>query len=270
MRCSTGLGSGSAVLVLVMACSQPTGSTPSPQPSGREHASLQITADGEPGTLITGSEQLEVRGDGTVTVDVVKASAGNATVVFGPGRDLPRAIEFPTYVASGPYPLAVVKVTPKSGHALDPYDADFRFGAVFRIDSTSSGRRNDDGDNLFQRGLASDASMFRLDIGRDRPACTVKGSDGEVSVRSDTEVTPGGWYRATCTRTSQRLTITVTPYESGASATTATSSGQTGRLTFSPGRSASVGGKIYKSGEIVSNASDQFNGAVASVKCRRF
>jgi hypothetical protein len=270
MRFSAGLAKGLTVLLALTACSQPSESTPRPQPSDHERASLQITADGEPGVRVTGSDQFEVRGHDAVAVDLATLSSGDATVVYGPSRDLPRAIEFPKYVRSGTYPLAVVKVTPTSGQALDPENAEFRFAAVFRLDSTSSGRRIDDGDNVFQRGLASDASMFKLEIGRDRPACTVKGSAGEVSVRSETAVRPGGWYRATCTRRSDGLAITVKPYESGASPTTAATSGPTGRLTFSPGQSASIGGKLYKSGEVVADASDQFNGAVALVKFRHF
>jgi hypothetical protein len=133
----------------------------------------------------------------------------------------------------------------------------------------SSGRTIDDGNNLFQRGLSSDASMFKLEVDDENATCTVKGSAGEVIVRSDVTISPGAWYRATCTRTADQVAITLTPQEPGGKSASAVTPGASGTLTFPPGMPASIGGKLDKSGEIVLAGSDQFNGAVALVKCRR-
>lgn len=266
MRCLGALAVG-LVLVALSACVRPDESAERP-PSATDRSALVITAQGKLGTEVSKPKQLEADGEGEVTVGFANLAGGHATVVDGPSASLPRAIEFPMYVASGPYPRAAIRLFAESGRALDPADADFRFGAIFRVDSMSSGRANDDGDNLFQRGLASEASMFKLEIGRDYPACTVKGAAGEVSVRSNIKITPGAWYRATCIRTATQVTIAVKPLQ-GPETSTETVLGASGRLSFPSDRFAAIGGKLYKSGNIVSGASDQFNGAIALVKCRR-
>jgi len=214
---------------------------------------------------VTGAGQFAVGGDTTVAISVASLSGGRAKVVAGPDSALPRAVQFPSYVRSGTYPRAVVRLAPTSGAALSPGTSTFEYGAVFRLDASSSGRSIDNGNNLFQRGLYADRAQLKLQIDHGYPSCLVKGSAGRVYARSNMKVTPDTWYRATCSRVGSRLTVAVTRH--GGSFTTVSKSvgGSTGTLTFGSSVRASIGGKLTSSGAIVSSSTDQFNGAVARV-----
>jgi hypothetical protein len=225
---------------------------------------LRVTASGDPGTTVTGSGQFVSSGDSAADVDVSRISGGRLAVVDGPSSHLPSAVQFPSYVDEGTYPRAVLSLTPRSGGALAPGADDFSYGAVFRLDATSSGRSEDNGDNIFQRGLYADTSMFKLQVDKGHPSCMVSGPDGRVSVVSSVAVDRGTWYRATCTREGDRLRIDTMVYgESSSVHETAT--GSAGRLSFPASRPASVGGKLLASGEVVADSTDQFNGAIAKV-----
>lgn len=229
---------------------------------------VRVTATGSSGTTVSGSGQLAVTGDTTAAITVAHLSGGNAVLAPGPGAGLPSAVQFPPYVASGTYPRAVVRVGPSSGAGLDPGSADFEYGAVLRLDPTSSGRSVDNGDNVFQRGLSYEASMFKLQADSGRPSCRVRGSSGEVFVRSTTTLTRGSWYTARCSRTASQLSIEVSRYGSTTVVRTV-ATGPTGALSFPAGRPAAIGGKLNASGDIVSSSSDQLNGAVAQVWTER-
>jgi hypothetical protein len=237
-------------------------------PAAAAAANLTAVAKGTSGTPVTSAAQFTVTGNSPVGIGVSTVSGGGAELTAGPGGSLPTAVQFPAYVASGAYPRAVVRVTPSSGTALDPGTADFSYGAVVRLDATSAGRSDDNGDNAFQRGLWNESSMFKLEFDDARPACTVHGSTGRVVLRAATRITRGKWYRVTCSRTGGTVSVAVTPVGAGyASATPArtSASGATGNVAFSGTRPASVGGKLTTSGAIDTAASDQFNGAVAEV-----
>lgn len=226
------------------------------------------TARGSTGTPVTGAGQLASSGDTAVGISVAQLSGGQALVAAGPGGALPSAVQFPAYVATGTYPRAVVRVAPTSGAGLDPGSSSFEFGAVLRLDRVSSGRSLDNGDNVFQRGLSSDASMFKLELDSGRPSCKVRGASGELTVRSATTVARGGWYTVRCSRTASQVAVEVSGY--GSTTTTRTvGNGTTGALTFRAGQAASIGGKLNASGAIVGSATDQLNGAVAQVWTRR-
>jgi hypothetical protein len=77
-------------------------------------------------------------------------------------------------------------------------------------------------------------------------------------------VTPDEWYRATCTRVGDKVTVAVTEY-SGGTTNRDDDSGDIGTLSFPASRPASIGGKLNAAGEMIDGASDQFNGAVAKV-----
>jgi hypothetical protein len=235
-------------------------------PAQAATASLAVVAKGSPGTTVTGASQFTVTGNSTVGVGVATVSGGHARLVAGPGGDLPAAVQFPAYVASGTYPRAVVRLTPSSGTALNPGTGDFTFGAVVRLDGTSSARSDDNGDNAFQRGLYDESSQFKLEFDAGRPACSVLGSAGRVIVRSGAGIAPGAWYQVTCSRTGGSVSMTVARVGSSTAAATRTSrTGATGNVTFAGSRPASVGGKLTPSGAVDTSASDQFNGAIAKV-----
>ena len=217
---------------------------------------------------MTGSGQFSVGGDTPVKIAVARLSGGNAKVVAGPDG-ASKAIEFPAYVKSGTYPRAVVSVTPTSGAALSPGAADFEYGAVFRLNATSSGRSVDNGDNLFQRGLYEDASQFKLQIDYGYPSCLVRGSAGQVFARSSLKVTAGKWYRATCSRIGTKVTVQVSAYGSNVAPLSNATNGASGTLTFPSTQPAAIGGKVSRSGAVISSATDQFNGAVANTWVNR-
>ena len=226
-------------------------------------SSLALQAIGTTGTIVTGADQFAVDGDTTVAISVAGLSGGTAKVVAGPDSALPRAVQFPSYVSSGTYPRAVVRLTPTSGDALSPGSSDFEYGAVFRLNALSSGRSIDNGNNLFQRGLYADRAQFKLQIDYGYPSCLVKGSAGRVFARSSIKVTPDTWYSATCSRVGSLVTVAVTRYGGAATTVSKVVSGSTGTLTFGSSVRASLGGKLTSSGAVVSSSTDQFNGAVA-------
>ena len=228
-------------------------------------SSLALQATGTTGTIVTGADQFAVDGDTTVAVSVASLSGGSVKVVTGPDSALPRAVQFPSYVSSGTYPRAVVRLTPQSGDALSPGSSAFEYGAVFRLNATSSGRSIDNGNNLFQRGLYADRAQFKLQIDHGYPSCQVKGSAGRVYARSSIKVTPDVWYHATCSRVGSRVTVGVTRYGGSATTVSKVVGGSTGTLTFGSSVRASIGGKLTSSGAVVASSTDQFNGAVARV-----
>ena len=229
---------------------------------------VSAAARGTIGTVVTGASQFTVTGDTTLSMSVAQISGGQAHVVAGPGGSLPSAIKFPAYVSSGTYPRAVVRATPTSGEALDPGYADFEFGAVMRLNAVSSGRTEDNGDNVFQRGLFNEPSMFKLQLDGGRPSCFVRGASGLATVRSSVSVARGSWYTVRCSRAGGQLSIDVTAW--GSSTKVRTSVWQaSGNVSFPSSRAASIGGKLDSLGEIVSGASDQMNGAVAQVWSNR-
>jgi hypothetical protein len=204
-----------------------------------------------------------------VRVALAAVDGGRLNVVAGPDQTLARAWQFPTYRAAGTYPRASVSLTPTSGEGLSPGASDFRYGAVFRLDSSSSGRAADNGDNIFQRGRYTEPSMFKLQVDHGFPSCLVKGSQGPVLVQSSVKVTPGAWYSATCSRVGSTLTVTVLRYGQDGSAVRDVGVGSSGTLSFSANRAASIGGKLVTSGTGVASSSDQLNGAVAEVSVNR-
>jgi hypothetical protein len=226
-------------------------------------SSLELQAIGTTGTIVTGADQFAVGGDTTVAISVAGLSGGSTKVVTGPDSALPSAVQFPAYIKSGTYPRAVVRLMPRSGDALSPGASDFEYGAVFRLNASSSGRSIDNGNNLFQRGLYADRSQFKLQIDGGYPSCLVRGSAGQVYAKSSTKVTPDRWYRATCSRVGSRVTVGVTPYGGAATTVSKVVSGSSGTLTFGSSVPASIGGKLTAAGAVVSSATDQFNGAVA-------
>jgi hypothetical protein len=228
--------------------------------------SLTLRAKGANGTDVAGSAQFQVDGDTAVSIQAVHLDGGRMTVVAGPDASLPSAVDFPDYVSAGTYPRAVLGVTATSGGALSPGSSDFEYGAVFRLDSASAGRADDNGDNLFQRGRYGEASMFKLQVDHGFPSCLVKGSLGAVLVTAPTRVQANTWYSTTCSRIGSRVTVEVVPYGGTAAraSATASASGGSGSLAFDATRSASVGGKLTSSGGAASST-DQFNGAVAKI-----
>jgi hypothetical protein len=212
-----------------------------------------------------GRSEIEQEGSADVTISVVDLSDGVVDVADGRGGGT--ALDFPAYKGNqSVYPRAVVSVS-NAGEQdqMDPGMRDFSWGADFNIDKLSAGEGVDNGDNLVQRGLSSQPTLFKAEIDHDRAACTVRGDAGELIVRARERITPGWWYRVRCERTMSALGVYVTEYApDGLISTYAREvTGPIGDVTFAdPTTPLSVGGKIGSDLELLNKATDQFNGLV--------
>jgi hypothetical protein len=209
-------------------------------------------------------------GSAPVAVAVASLDAGRVVSASARPGSSGRAVRFPAFDATAPAPRAVLRITNSgSSDRLDPGTAAITFGADFRLDATSASATSDvdDGNNLIQRGLWGDRTQLKLEVDHGRPICRVKGRSGEVSVTAGAAVEAGRWYRLSCRRSGNRVTVTLGSWSSAGafSSRSWAKDGVTGSLT--PASSAvplSVGGKLNGNGT-VNRATDQFNGAVDNV-----
>jgi hypothetical protein len=225
-----------------------------------------------PGASSSTQPSLGNDGDGAVNTSVVAASGGTLTSVASRPRQ-GRAVRFPALGPTVSGGRAVVKIVNRTNKdVLAPGRRDFAWSAAFKVDAESARRTSgshDNGDNLFQRGLYKD-TQFKLDVDEHRPGCRLRGSTGSsgaVRVVSPVTVSAKRWYRATCTRTGRKLTITLARFDSHGRvdrswSRTATSKGGFGSVTWQNIRTpVSVGGKLTPRGTLT-RSSDQFNGVV--------
>lgn len=212
-------------------------------------------------------------GNADVVIDVAFRNSG--IVTGGPGQSggaADRAARFPTHDASPEAPRAVVRIVEDGpGDALDPGTQRFSFGVDVNLDAVSSSNEpgsSDNGDNVFQRGLYNDASQYKLQVDGRRPSCRVSGSAGAVFVRSPVSLQAGQWYRMTCTRDGDTVTLAVSDLNAGTVGTTTSTSGTGATGSMTPSSSQvplSVGGKLNADGSVASST-DQFNGTVDTVR----
>lgn len=204
-----------------------------------------------------------------VQVDVVRLDGGEITVDLG--ADGQAVLRFPHFAESAEPPRAIVRVVPRVGVEEDPLaprTQDFRFGARFAVDAVSQGTEVDGGNNLMQRGLASDTGQYKLEVDGLRPACRIRGSDGAAEVRASQPVEPETWYRATCTRQGPLVELTIETMGAAGYTAVETVSVElpTGDVTWERRETPlSVGGKLAANGHVIKSATDQFNGLVAGV-----
>lgn len=208
----------------------------------------------------TGSRPISV-GSADVTVAVTHMDGGSPEPAGDPAVG---AFRLPDFVDSSTPPRAAVVVTPAgSVDPLQPGTRDFSFGADILLDDASSGSPVDNGDNLLQRGLSSDPVLFKVELDGRRPACTVRGSAGEVIVRAPGPIAPDHWYHVECLRHGESVSVEVMDVESG-TVSQQRREGATGELLFDdPSVPLSIGGKAARGGALISSATDQFNGMIA-------
>ncbi|GAB2875431.1 hypothetical protein [Nocardioides pacificus] len=235
----------------------PSSSTPvSPSPTAAPSSGVTV--------LIAGPAASPIQsGDADVDVRIAAHEGGRLRTVESPDDDA--AIGFSPYRPSGPYPRAVIVVTNAGDRdALNPGVASFTWGTDFVVDARSEGRPEDNGDNLVQRGLFSEETLYKAELDLGRPACVVQGSDGLVTVRSVAAVVPGVWYHMECHRDGAEVSVTSWPLADPDARSTRVGLGATGDLTPADSRvPLSIGGKVSSMGEIVQSATDQLNGAVS-------
>ena len=230
-----------------------------------EDIALVVPQGAAEGSALTGLEQI-----GTLPVTVAVVSRSGGAIKVSEGRDGEPVLDMPRFVEEKDPPRAVVRVTATataSDDPLAPRKADFSFGADFRKDSESSGTDVDNGDNLIQRGLASDPSQYKIELDRGRPACRILGSRGSVEVKADRRVNSGRWYRIRCSRNDDTVTLDLieyAPYERVVMSS-AKAEGEIGSLLWPRQETPlSVGGKLAANGDMIKSATDEFNGAISN------
>ncbi|MFT3871399.1 MAG: hypothetical protein QM714_01950 [Nocardioides sp.] len=179
-----------------------------------------------------------------------------------------RVADFPNYAPGGGAPRAVVAVLPGGKKdPLNPRKRPFAFGADFRIDEAAIAPR-DDGNNLIQRGFYSQAPQYKIQVDKSYIECRVKGSQGDVFLRSADPVSSKYWYRVSCavsraaagkdvTLTVNRLTKRgrVVPVE------TVSENAVLGRVKIAKERPLTIGGRLKDNLSVPSRV-EQFNGRV--------
>lgn len=217
------------------------------------------------------SGAIEQAGSAEVILTTRQLQGGRVTTTID-SLDGRGALDFPAYSADPTaYPRAAVAVVPaESDAALDPGTRDVSWGARLRLDETSFEPGDarvatgvDNGDNLVQRGLSGDPAFLKAEVDGRHPACTVTGDEGTLSVRAEREVRPGVWYAVRCVREGDRLTVDVRLLEADQEgpAVRTTAEGPVGAVRFGdPSTPISVGGKIGTDGNLIADATDQFNG----------
>jgi len=270
-------------MVLVAACSGVTGACGGQSavdeavPAGAEAATPTATdaatlpdltvgvADGVPVGSLLQARDLVLDGQQRAVADVVTAAGGGLTAA--PGLEGGTAVRFPAYSAKPDGPDAIVRVEPAGGDWMTPRQRDLDFGLDLKVDALSSGTKRDNGDNVLQRGLYVDDAQFKIQLDHHVPSCVIRGTAGRVMTVLPQEVRAGQWYRFTCRRHDDTVTLAVSRLDDQGQATdtrTATASGKIGSLDFSPLTPLSVGGKLGPVGDPAA-ATDQFNGILANV-----
>ncbi len=209
-------------------------------------------------------ERIEQLGSADVQVDVVSLRDGAVRVA--PDRSGEPAFGLPPFQDVPNPPRAAIRVTPLDD-ALTPGNRDFTMSVEARLDARSTGNPVDNGDNLLQRGLASDESQFKIELDNARPMCRLQGSEGAVEVRAHDRVKAGTWYRITCVREGDLLTLSVTTLVGAGSQEVQSRevTGPVGAITWNQATPPlSVGAKFAPGGELIRSATDQFNGQVAN------
>lgn len=269
----TAAACAAVVPLALVACSEqraPTVDEPAPAPtvsSGPPRLALPT----EPDLLVVAGPEGEPVQRGTAELETEISSLDGGVVRPAAGGMSRGAWRFPSYRSGDPYPRAVVVARPAAAGddevgPLSPGTRRFDYGADLRLDTISTGRVEDNGNNVVQRGLSSDPSMFKLEIDADgRPGCIVKGRSGEVRAFSVQPLNAGTWYRIRCERRARVLRVLVSEYLPSGRALTEVRElpGRAGAVTF-PGSEVpfSIGGKAAHDGSVITSATDQFNGAI--------
>lgn len=240
------------VLSLAACTSADAGVPADPQPS----AAFRLDFDG--------ADPFGADPDGAFTVSERSRAGGTATLVASHAGGS-HALAFPAFTAGADIPGFGLVVTAGASPLPNPGRAAFAYGADVRMDAVGEAvtSEDDNGENVFQRGLASDDAEFKLQADAGIPECTVKGAEGQLTVRGRT-LSSGVWYRLRCARTPDRLTLTVTEITTDA-AREFSVDGASGAIDFAPSVPMGIGHKLAKNGQLIVRSPDQFNGTLDDV-----
>jgi hypothetical protein len=134
-------------------------------------------------------------------------SADGGAVRYVP-RGTGRAIAFPARCVATATTCARIILEGGDDADLDPGTQAFRFGATVRATAAQIGV----GANVMQKGVATTASQWKMQIGRQgRPNCVLvgRGSTRIYLARASVRVTDGAWHSIACRRAGGTLTILV-------------------------------------------------------------
>ncbi len=252
-RAPAGVSAFLAAALLLTACQ---GDGSGPGTSGADDGSVLRLDLGAPGA----TPDLTQLGSARLRLGVSTTDGGRLSTVASEHGGV--ALRYPRFSRAASYPRAVVRAVPVSGD-LDPGVREMEWGADVRLDRVSRGRPEDNGDNVLQRGLSSDKALFKAEVDKDRAACTVRGDEGTLVVRSRRPLVPEQWYRIRCVRERDTLRVEVTSFPPGGALQrwSDEETGPIGSVTFAdPDIPIAVGGKLAHDGSVVTGATDQFNG----------
>jgi hypothetical protein len=213
--------------------------------------------DNEDPLATTVAERVSVRSLEAGGGQAVQVQSGNGT----------SALRFPPYSAERQAPRLVLVIKPVGAtDLLNPEGNDLSFGADLRLNDLSSGKGDDNGDNVLQRGLFSDANQYKLQVDKRVPSCTVKSGEARLFVKFDHGLDEG-WFRVRCDYEAGSLTLSVSKIltDNVQELGDKTKSMSIGSLDFSGSTPVTIGGKIGSNGELVLHQSDQFSGELDNV-----
>jgi hypothetical protein len=260
------LAASAFCLVAITACGNLPGGYVEPTQSAR--ATYPIAPSVSPaGVLLDFDNEDPLATTAAERVSVRSLEAGGGQIIQVPSGNGTSALRFPTYSPEVQSPRLVLVLNPVGAtDLLNPEAKDFSFGADLRLNEVSSGEGDDNGDNVLQRGLFSDASQYKLQVDKRVPSCTVKSRKAQLFAKFDDGLDEG-WFRVRCDYAAGSLTLSVSKIltdrvEELGNKTESRSIGQVG---FNARTSATIGGKLGSNGELVLNQSDQFNGELDNV-----
>lgn len=262
---------GIVLLLLVTGCGDDdgrearTGVHPSARPAP---AGSVLDLDFEQSYVAPGAVVASAENRMPVPVRTAIATSAGGRIIRAEGADSSSALRFPRYAAGTTSAAVLLLWVQGDGDLLSPGDRAFSFGADFRLDAVSSGSPADNGDNLVQRGLSTDATQYKIQIDHGVPSCRIAGTAGEAVLTAEVAVLRDTWYRVTCRRHGSALALVLEQLAgSGPSARSrVTATLPTGPVSMAVGVPLAVGGKVAADGTVTESATDQFNGVVDNVR----
>lgn len=252
-----------AVGLVVTACapaSSPAPTTPTAATTPTAGSLPAIPSEARILLDFDGADALLVAGSRAVARSQVIAGAQLSVVGSWDGT---HALGFPAVSDAAEPPGLAVVVQGAAGSLPSPGDADFSYGADVVLDATTT-TDLDNGDNVLQRGLASDASQFKLQVDNGRPSCTVMGTGGRLIAKARQPLAAAAWFRLRCDRTGDQITLTVAPV-AGGEPETVSAAGTVGSVSFVDGLPLSIGRKVAPDALPILTQPDQFNGSIDNV-----
>ncbi len=168
-----------------------------------------------------------------------------------------QALTFPPRCTEAPCPRLVLQAanTPD----LNPGSKPLRYGAGVRLATAPAGSTGNDGQNILQKGYASEGGQYKLQVDgvTGKPSCVLTDRAGGTTyvARSRASIADDTWHTLECRRTGPTLTIAV---DDEVKATTAVPE----TLSIDSAQPFSLGGKG------VGEKNDQFHGALDDVWVR--